>query len=119
MKKVATLALVALCALSLSAAELTVDDVINKNIEAKGGITKLRAMNSCRFTGKMAMGGMEAPFTMTKSRPEKMRVEFTIQGMTGIQAYYGTTGWMVMPFMGKKDPEAMTGDMLNEAKSQA
>jgi outer membrane lipoprotein-sorting protein len=48
-----------------------------------------------------------------------MRVEFTIQGMTGIQAYDGTTGWMVMPFMGKKDPEAMSGDMLKEVKDQA
>jgi outer membrane lipoprotein-sorting protein len=62
---------------------------------------------------------MEAPFTMTKSRPEKMRVEFTIQGMTGIQAFDGTTGWMVMPFLGKKDAEAMTGDMLKEVKNQA
>jgi outer membrane lipoprotein-sorting protein len=67
----------------------------------------------------MAMGGMEAPFSMTKKRPENMRVEFTIQGLTGMQAYDGTTGWMVMPFMGKKDPEQMTGEMLKEVKEQA
>ena len=65
------------------------------------------------------MGGMEAPFVMTKKRPENTRVEFTIQGMTGIQAYDGKNGWMVMPFMGKKDPEAMSGDMLTSVKDEA
>jgi outer membrane lipoprotein-sorting protein len=65
------------------------------------------------------MGPMEAPFTVAKKRPENFRLEFTIQGMTGVQAYDGTTGWMVMPFMGKKDPEAMTPDMLKEFKDQA
>jgi len=119
MKKVTMLALALLCAFSVFAADLTVDEILAKNTEAKGGMEKLRALNGARFSGKMAMGPMEAPFTMTKARPEKMRLEFTIQGMTGIQAYDGTTGWMVMPFMGKKDPEAMTGDMLKEVKDQA
>lgn len=119
MKKVTMLALALLCAFSLSAAEMTVDEILAKNTDAKGGMEKLRALNGARFVGKMSMGPMEAPFTMTKARPEKMRLEFTIQGMTGIQAYDGTTGWMVMPFMGKKDPEAMSGDMLKEVKEQA
>jgi outer membrane lipoprotein-sorting protein len=119
MKKVTMLALALLCAFSVFAADLTVDEILAKNTDAKGGMEKLRALNGARFSGKMAMGPMEAPFTMTKARPEKMRLEFTIQGMTGVQAYDGTTGWMVMPFMGKKDPEAMTGDMLKEVKDQA
>ena len=119
MRKAMILAVAMLCALSVSAADLTVDEILAKNVDAKGGMEKLRALKSARFSGKMQMGGMEAPFTMTKSRPENMRVEFTIQGMTGIQAYDGTTGWMVMPFMGKKDPEAMSGDMLKEVKDQA
>jgi outer membrane lipoprotein-sorting protein len=111
---------VMLLAVSLQAADLTVDDILAKNAEAKGGLEKMKAVQSMKLTGKMALGGgMEAPFVMTKKRPELMRLEFTIQGMTGIQAYDGTTGWMVMPFMGKKDPEAMSGDMLKEVKEQA
>jgi len=46
-------------------------------------------------------------------------MEFTLQGMTGIQAYDGTKGWMVMPFMGKTEPEAMTGDDLKQMQDQA
>lgn len=107
--------------LSLSAfADLTVDEILAKNFEAKGGVEKLKALKSVRMSGKMAMGGgMEAPFSMTKKRPEMMRLDFTIQGMTGSQAYDGSTGWMLMPFLGKKDAEPMSGDMLKEIKEQA
>jgi hypothetical protein len=115
-----TLALALLCAVSMSAAELTVDEILAKNAEAKGGLDKLRALSSVKFTGKMTVGpGMEAPITLTKKRPEMMRMDFTIQGLTGTQAYDGSTGWMVMPFMGKKDPEAMSADAAKEVKDMA
>ena len=120
MRKTLTLAAALLFAFSLSAAELTVDEIVAKNTEARGGLEKLQKAKSMRFTGKLNVGGgMEAAFTMAKKRPEMVKMEFTIQGMTGIQAYDGKTGWMVMPFMGKKDPEAMSADMLKEFKDQA
>ena len=98
----------------------TVDELLAKNLEAKGGKEKLKAIQSMRLTGKMTMGGgMEAPFTLTKKRPGNVRMDFTFQGMTGTQAYDGETGWMVMPFMGKKDPEKMAEDMLKEIKEEA
>jgi hypothetical protein len=52
-------------------------------------------------------------------RPDMIRLEFTFQGMTGIQASDGTTAWMVMPFMGKNDPEEMPADMAKQLKEQA
>ncbi|MFP5288500.1 MAG: LolA family protein [Thermoanaerobaculia bacterium] len=98
----------------------TADEIIAKNIEAKGGLAKLKSIQTMRISGKMQMGpGMEAPMVIETSRPNKMRVEFTFQGMTGIQAYDGKTGWMVMPFMGKKDPETMSGDDLKQVEDQA
>ncbi|MGZ5445249.1 MAG: hypothetical protein ACXW5U_17580 [Thermoanaerobaculia bacterium] len=119
MRKTLTLAAALLFAFSLQAADLTVDEILSKNAEARGGLEKLAAVKSMRLTGKLSMGGMEAPFTMSKKRPEMVKMEFTIQGMTGTQAFDGTNGWMVMPFMGKKDPEAISGDMLKELKDQA
>src|SRR5687767_15488412 len=121
MKARTLITLAAALLLSVSAyADLTVDEILAKNWEAKGGVEKLKALKSVRFSGKMSLGGgMEAPFTMTKKRPEMMRVDFTVQGMTGSQAFDGTTGWMIMPFLGKKDAEAMSGDMLKGVKEQA
>ena len=114
------LAAALLCVFSMQAAELTVDEILAKNAEAKGGMDKLRALQSIRFSGKMSLGGgLEAPFTMTKKRPENMRLEFTIQGMTGTQAYDGSTAWMIMPFLGKTDAEAMPEDQKKMAREQA
>lgn len=119
-RSILTLALALLCAVSMQAADLTVDEILAKNAEAKGGIDKLRALTSLRMAGKMTLGGgMEAPITMVKKRPEMMRMDFTVQGMTGTQAYDGTNGWMVMPFMGKKDAEQMPADALKEVKDMA
>ena len=119
MRKVWILAAALLFAVSMQAENLTVEQILAKNAEAKGGIEKLRALKSIRYSGKMTMGPMEAPLTMVKARPEKMRMDFSIQGMTGTSAYDGTNGWSVMPFMGKKDAEAVTGDQLKDLKEQA
>lgn len=102
-----------------AASAQTADEVIEKYIQAMGGREKIKAVQSVRLTGKMDNGGMQAPFTMEIKRPRKVRVEFTIQGMTGTQAYDGTTGWLVMPFMGKKDPEVMSADDLKDIDDQA
>lgn len=98
----------------------TADDIINKHLQARGGKDKIKAVQSERMTGKMTMGqGMEAPVIMELSRPNKLRMEFTIQGMTGVQAYDGKAGWSVMPFMGKTDPEAMSADEIKQTEDQA
>jgi outer membrane lipoprotein-sorting protein len=105
---------------SVAAWSQTADEIIEKHLQAIGGKDKLKAVQSQRITGKMTMGqGMEAPFTMEMSRPNKMRMEFTIQGMTGVQAYDGKTAWAVMPFMGKTEPEAMPAEETKKMEEQA
>lgn len=116
----AVLCLPAASALAAETAAPTVDEVIARNIEARGGLDKLRAVQTMKMTGKMMMGpGMEAPMTLEFRRPANMRIEFTFQGMTGIQAYDGKSGWAIMPFGGKKDPEPMTAEDLKEAEEQS
>jgi len=106
--------------LSAAAWAQTADEIVEKHLQAMGGKDKLKAVQSERISGKMVMGqGMEAPFTLEMSRPNKMRMEFTIQGMTGVQAFDGKSGWAVMPFMGKKDPEPMSADDVKQLEEQA
>src|SRR5262245_13941614 len=113
--------LLSVCALLLavSASAQTADEIIEKHIKALGGADKLKAVQTMKATGTMKAGPMELPVTLTKARPESVRMDFTVQGMTGTQAYDGSTGWLVMPFMGKKDPEKMSDDMLKEIKEEA
>jgi len=98
----------------------TVDALLAKHTEAMGGLTKLKAVHSIRTTGKMVVGpGIELPLVMYQKRPKSFRMEFSMQGMTGTQAYDGKNAWMVMPMMGKKDPEAMGADETGQMDEQA
>ncbi len=98
----------------------TVDELLAKHIEAKGGRTKIKAVQTMRTTGKMVLPqGIEMPVVMVQKRPKSFRMEFSLQGMTGIQAYDGKTAWMTMPFMGKKDPETMGAEESKMVEEQA
>ena len=119
--RIAVLTLLALLApLTPTASAQTADELIAKNIEAKGGLAKIKAVKSMRATGKMIGGpGMEFPFVMMNKRPKSTRMEFTFQGMTVMQVYDGKTAWMSMPFMGKKEPEVMPPDESKMIEEQA
>src|SRR5256886_13548294 len=90
----------------------TVNELVAKNIEAKGGATALHDLQSLRLTGKMLVqqGQIEYAYLQTKKRPDEVRTEASLQGMTQIQAYDGKGGWRVSPFFGRKDPERMSVD---------
>jgi hypothetical protein len=113
-----TAALVAVVASSAANAQ-TVEEIIAKNLEARGGRDKILATQQVRVTGKMTMGPTEAPFVMEWRNPNRVRLEFTVGGQTGVQAYDGTTGWMHMPFMGKAEPEEMAPEMVADMQQQA
>jgi len=114
----AGLALVALFAVPASAQ--TLDEVLAKNLKAKGGVEKIKAVSTVRTTGTMTIGpGIEVPFVMEQKRPNSMRMEIAFQGMTIIQAYDGKTGWMLNPLQGRKEPEPMPEDALRQVDLQA
>src|SRR5450755_4960315 len=98
----------------------TADEVIAKSVQARGGADKLKSVQSIKSTATMAMGpGMEAPGMLIQKRGNLARLEFTVQGLTAIQAYDGKNAWQVMPFMGKKDPELMSSDEAKEVQEMA
>src|SRR5947209_11506450 len=90
----------------------TVDELVAKNIEAKGGASALRELGTLRLTGKLLVqeGQIELAFLQVNKRPDEVRTEASLQGMTQIEAYDGKEGWKVSPFFGRKDPERMSAD---------
>src|SRR6059058_3766028 len=91
----------------------TADELVSKNIEAKGGATALHDLQSLRLTGKLLVqqgGQIELAYLQIKKRPDEVLTEASLQGMTQIQAYDGKEGWKVSPFFGRKDPERMSAD---------
>src|SRR6476660_8047004 len=83
------LAVTAVCAQDKP--QMTVDELVAKNVAAKGGADALRALQSVQFTGKLLVnqGQIQLAYVETKKRPGEVRSEATLQGMTAIQAYDG------------------------------
>jgi len=115
LSKVAALAL---CAAPLSAQ--TADSLIAKYIQASGGMAHMQALQSLRRTGKFTGGGgFEAVVVQENKRPNSVRDEFSIQGMTGINAYDGKDGWKIEPWQGKRDPEALGEEEMHGILDEA
>ncbi len=98
----------------------TVDELVAKNIEARGGRDRLKSVETIRMTGRTSPGpGVEAPIRLELKRPDRIRMEVTLQGVTAVQAFDGKSGWQVAPFMGKTEPEAMSPEDAAQAAEQA
>ncbi len=111
----AAMVLAAVSCIAVFTQAQTADELVQKNIQAKGGIEKIKAIKSVRITGKLnAGGGFTAATLQENERPNLVRETFSLQGMTAITAYDGATGWQIQPFGGHKDPELMGEDDLKD-----
>jgi outer membrane lipoprotein-sorting protein len=129
-----TLALAALCAaLSVSAVSAQsaqpapassapapgLDAIVAKNIQAKGGEAKLKAIQSMKMSGRVTIQGMDLSMLITTKRPNMMRQEMQFQDKKIVQGFDGTTAWMINPLMGSETAQEMTGPQADLAKDQA
>jgi len=109
------IATVVVFTLSLTGISQTAEELVQKNIEAKGGMEKIKAINSMRLVGKLdAGGGFTAAVGQENKRPNQVRETFILQGMTQVQAYDGSTAWQIRPFGGRKDPQLMGEDDVRD-----
>jgi len=110
MKRLFYLAFTAAVLLPLAAHSQTLDEIIAKNAQARGGLEKLRAIKSLRIIARLSQGTFRATYVQENKRTDKVREETIIQGMAQIQAYDGKSAWQINPFGGRKDPELMSAD---------
>jgi photosystem II stability/assembly factor-like uncharacterized protein len=101
------LAVVALALLVLPASAQTADEIVAKYIQKIGGADQIAAIKTLRRSGKATFGPFEATVLRENKRPNMVRQEIKLQGMTAQTAYDGHTGWKIVPFFGKKDAEAL------------
>jgi len=99
-----------ICLFSVSALAQTAEELVAKNLQAKGGIEKIRALKTLRMIGTLDASGFKAALGQESKRPVLLRTTFSVQGMTQIQAYDGSRGWQISPFQGRKDPELLGED---------
>ncbi|HJV88785.1 MAG TPA: hypothetical protein VJ623_00655 [Holophagaceae bacterium] len=100
------------------AAAPTADQLLAKHVEARGGLAKLKELQSVRITARAMMGPMEMPTIIEKSA-KGFRSETTVQGTSIIQAFDGTHAWMINPMMGSEAPQEITGDAVKSLQGQS
>lgn len=105
----------------LAFAQQSVDDMIARHLQARGGADALRNIKSVVSAGKLRPAGFDADFQFveTITRPGNVRVETTLQGLTIVQAWDGQSGWQIQPFSGRKDAERLSSDDTKSLQEEA
>jgi photosystem II stability/assembly factor-like uncharacterized protein len=123
MRTALAIALLLLISLSSSARAAPVDDLLAKNLAARGGEAKLRELKTLRLTGRIVFGGsdlsVDAAWALVQKRPGLVRSEVTLQGLTEITAYDGHEGWTMSPFGGRRDAARSSEDDARALAQQA
>jgi outer membrane lipoprotein-sorting protein len=106
---ISSVAVIVATLLSGSAEAQTVDEIVARNIEAKGGEALLRSTTSVRTTGTGQIQGQGVTVETVTKRPSLMRNEMTLKVPGGlgenppaqrvIQAFDGENLWMQMGSM--------------------
>ena len=115
--RIALLAAVVLLNTSFIYAQ-TVDEIINKYVEAIGGKEKLNNLKSLYVESSLLVMGQEAPAITYLLNGKAYKNEIDFGGQKIIQVITDKDGWGVNPMMGAPAPTAMTGNELkgNQAR---
>lgn len=99
----------------------TLEEILAKNYQSRGGLEKLKAIKTMKVEGKivMTMQNMEMPITMWIKKPNKMRMEATFMEKKIVFAYDGQKAWMINPLMGSEEPQELPEDRSKEVTQQA
>jgi hypothetical protein len=110
----------ALLLLALAATpSMTLEQLLQKNYAARGGLEALRAVKSVRMKQHNEGGYGYFETVTTTVRGLKSRSDTTSQGMTESSAVDGFKGWQTNAFAGRKDAIAMSPDDLTAALDDA
>lgn len=105
---------------STPAPTLTLDEIVAAHVEARGGLKRLRSLQTLRQTGTATAGAeRRALVTRELKRPGRIRFEFTVQGVTAVYLCDGQRGWQISPLEGEMTPKALPDEVVLEAIEQA
>jgi outer membrane lipoprotein-sorting protein len=110
-----------LCIVPLCGRAQTADDIVKKAIEARGGLAKIKAVQSERISGRISLlQGVEGTVVLELQRPHKLHSEITVGGQKIFRVFDGkSSGWMVNPFADNKDAQPMSEEELKEMPEEA
>lgn len=98
----------------------TADELVARNVAARGGAEKLKAIQAMKLTGTLVTAGMQFPVTILTKRPNLVRQEMRVENRVIVQAFDGTRVWTINPIMtGDEVPQEITGPQSEMMREQA
>src|ERR1700756_733294 len=104
------------------ATELTVEQIVEKNVAARGGLEAWHKVETMVWTGHVQTpsGAMaQVPFVLQQKRPNKTRFELNQMGQRTLRVFDGKRGWKARPGPdGQPDVQPFTPQELNFAQGE-
>lgn len=95
----------------------TIDEVINKHIEAMGGKEKIGKIQNIVMEGTLNYQGNDILIQTTTVHNKLNRQNISVAGMTGFDLLTDKEGWSYMPFFGMTKPEPKTAEEIAQNKA--
>lgn len=92
----------------------SVDEVVNKHIEALGGMEKISKIENVVMTGSLDFQGATIALTMTQVNNKLNRQDISVMGMNGFDLLTDKEGWTYLPFQGMQNPEPKPAEEVKE-----
>src|SRR3954471_4325780 len=96
----------------------SVDDIVNKHIDALGGKSVLNSVKSIYVESTVEIMGNEAPSTTYILNGKGYRNELDFNGTKIVQCVTEQGGWAVNPMAGSTAPQAIPKDQLKTYQLQ-
>lgn len=103
---------------------LSVDDLIAKYLESKGGLDTWKTIQTQKMTGTATGDGFQLGFVIYTKRPNLVRQDLSLEvpgqpTMTIVTLVDGEKAWKIDPVMGTGQPEQLTGNDAISALDQS
>jgi len=100
-----------------AASAQTLDEIIAKNLAARGGVEKLRSLETVKSAGVVEARGVEIPIATWAKRPNKMRHDRKMPDRTISVGFDGNTVWMLDSTTGTA--QKMSGPQADATRDEA
>lgn len=92
-------------------ANLSADQIVERNIAARGGLSAWHDAKTLTVSGDIDAGGKPnhtLPYVLKEKSPNKNRLEIVFNEQTSLQVFDGVQGFKVRPFLNRNEVEAFT-----------
>lgn len=96
----------------------TVDEIVNKYVDAIGGKDKLQQIKTVYMENTSQVMGSEGPSTINVVNGTGYKLVSEINGQTIIMCVTDKGGWQVNPFAGATSPTPLPEEMLKQSRAK-